>query len=554
MLACIGYIVPEYIKFPGFLSPSTGLKFADVPTGLAALTKLPGTGIFQWVVFCGLCDLFFMHQVPENPPGKLSTRLFGESTTNYEYGAFGIPGYLGGKPIADPEMKKKKLSSEIANGRLAMMAIIGMFFQDGLTGSAWGDWAMYTDSPLRAFENELGVQAPIGFFDPLGFTKGGDAASFRRRRYVELKHGRQAMLACIGYIVPEYYRWDAYLSPSANLKFADVPAGLAAFSKVPGAGWAQMIAFAGSVELYQYVDDPERAPGDFANAGFLGIPNGFLKITDPESKKRKLSSEIANGRLAMMAIIGMFFQDGLTGSAWGDWSLYTASPLRAGESSTQLSPSTGSAIDIIKGSGGPFPNSVWDPAGLSKNKTEKEILELRAQELKHGRVAMAAVLGWFHVAAGYHALGDAAAGERVSDNPLINVTQLPMGGMWQLVFTILCVEWCVTYVCKPSERRPWDIFGWNDVVADEEFPDWKSAQLQELNNGRLAMIGIVGLVVQDVMFGDYAAGIGQACFGAEICKQFGTDSYEYWPVLPSAPYNWPALYPHVNVVDAWLPK
>ena len=27
----------------------------------------------------------------------------------------------------------------------------GMFFQDGLTGSAWGDWANYTESPLRAF-------------------------------------------------------------------------------------------------------------------------------------------------------------------------------------------------------------------------------------------------------------------------------------------------------------------------------------------------------------------------------------------------------------------
>ena len=26
-----------------------------------------------------------------------------------------------------------------------------MFFQDGLTGSAWGDWANYTESPLRAF-------------------------------------------------------------------------------------------------------------------------------------------------------------------------------------------------------------------------------------------------------------------------------------------------------------------------------------------------------------------------------------------------------------------
>ena len=26
--------------------------------------------------------------------------------------------------------------------------------EDGLTGSAWGDWANYTDSPLRAFEAE----------------------------------------------------------------------------------------------------------------------------------------------------------------------------------------------------------------------------------------------------------------------------------------------------------------------------------------------------------------------------------------------------------------
>jgi len=49
----------------------------------------------------------------------------------------------------DPEAKKNKLKAELANGRLAMMAIIGMFFQDGLTGSAWGDWANYTGSPLR---------------------------------------------------------------------------------------------------------------------------------------------------------------------------------------------------------------------------------------------------------------------------------------------------------------------------------------------------------------------------------------------------------------------
>merc|ERR1712157_480964 len=104
---------------------------------------------------------------------------------------------------SDPEALKGKLSAEIANGRLAMMAIIGMFFQDGLTGSAWGDWASYTDSPLRAFESELGVQAPVGLWDPVGFTKDGSVENFTRRRQTELKHGRISMLATIGYIQPE---------------------------------------------------------------------------------------------------------------------------------------------------------------------------------------------------------------------------------------------------------------------------------------------------------------------------------------------------------------
>ena len=84
-----------------------------------------------------------------------------------------------------------------------MMAILGMFPQDGLTGSAWGDWADYADSPLRAFENELGVQAPVGFWDPVGYTADGDAAAFKRRRQTELKHGRIQMPATMGYITPE---------------------------------------------------------------------------------------------------------------------------------------------------------------------------------------------------------------------------------------------------------------------------------------------------------------------------------------------------------------
>merc|ERR1712045_620849 len=238
--------------------------------------------------------------------------------------------------------RKKKLAAEIANGRLAMMAIIGMFFQDGLTGSAWGDWANYTQSPLRAFENELGVQAPVGFWDPLGLASDGDVENFTRRRETELKHGRISMLATMGYITPEITgKFPGYLSPSQELAFSDIPNGLAAVSKVPGAGWAQIAAYAAYCEVSGINNRPSEEPGDF----------GWKVLTsaDPEEKKKKLQAEIANGRLAMMAIIGMFFQDGLTGSAWGDWALYTDSPLRAFEDELGVQ----------------APVGFWDPLGLA---------------------------------------------------------------------------------------------------------------------------------------------------------------------------------------------
>merc|ERR1719432_592150 len=197
-----------------------------------------------------------------------------------------------------------------------------MMFQNGTVGSTGAMWG------FGAFESELGVQAPVGYWDPVGLAKDGDAEDFRRRRVTELKHGRVSMFACLGYIVPEYFKWPGYCSPSLKLAFADIPNGLGALSKVPGAGWVQMFLFCGLVEKGLFVYDPSRAPGDYENGGVLGVPNGST-LPAGETKTRKLNAEIANGRLAMMAIIGMFYQDGLTGSAWGDWSLYTDSPLRA---------------------------------------------------------------------------------------------------------------------------------------------------------------------------------------------------------------------------------
>jgi len=223
--------------------------------------------------------------------------------------------------------RTKKLAAEIANGRLAMMAIMGMFFQDGLTGSAWGDWALYTGSPLRAFESELGVQPPVGYWDPMGLSKDGDVSNYFRRRTVELKHGRVCMIASLGYMVPEYYKFPGVCAPSSKLSFQDIPNGLAAVSKIPAGGWTQIFMFIGFVESGFYPASPNRPPGDYENGGVLGVPN-CSTLPAGEEKTRRLSAELANGRLAMFSIMGMFFQDGLTGAAWGSWANYADSPMR----------------------------------------------------------------------------------------------------------------------------------------------------------------------------------------------------------------------------------
>lgn len=66
-----GYITPEIAgKFPGYLSPSAGLKFADVPNGLAAISKVLLFGR-AWVLW-----------VPEIPWNSSQVRVSGLETSS----------------------------------------------------------------------------------------------------------------------------------------------------------------------------------------------------------------------------------------------------------------------------------------------------------------------------------------------------------------------------------------------------------------------------------------------------------------------------------------
>jgi Chlorophyll A-B binding protein len=159
---------------------------------------------------------------------------------------------------------------------------------------------------LRAFENELGAQAPIGFFDPLGLLSDADEEKFDRLRYVELKHGRISMLAVLGHIATTGgFRLPGDIDLHGT-SFSSIPSGIAGLSAVPTAGLAQIIAFVGFLELGVMKDiTGGEFVGDFRNNAFdLG-----WEVFSPEEKVRKRGIELNNGRAAMMGILGLMVHE-----------------------------------------------------------------------------------------------------------------------------------------------------------------------------------------------------------------------------------------------------
>ncbi len=71
-------------------------------------------------------------------------------------------------------------------------------------------------------------------FSITGLAKNIDAETFAQYRTAELKHGRVAMLAVVGYIVPEIFKFPGDIAP--GLPFASIPNGVAAIDAIPALG------------------------------------------------------------------------------------------------------------------------------------------------------------------------------------------------------------------------------------------------------------------------------------------------------------------------------
>ena len=150
-------------------------------------------------------------------------------------------------------------------------------------------------------EQAVGVTPPAGFFDPLGLSKGKDDVTMKYYREAELKHGRVAMAACLG-----WYLNAGGVHPAFNSALSNDP--LKAMVELPAVGWLQFVLGCGAIEWLgqQIKERPGYEPGDLLGAAYW--------VDDSEETKLK---ELKNGRLAMLAITGMIYQDVFTGE-YGD--------------------------------------------------------------------------------------------------------------------------------------------------------------------------------------------------------------------------------------------
>jgi len=186
---------------------------------------------------------------------------------------------------------------------------------------------MVTAATAKAEEVlKAGVTAPLGFFDPVGLSTDVSEGRLLFLREAELKHGRVCMLAFLGILVGENY----HPLFGGNV---DMPAGKH-FTATGGdifwvAAYLQTIFMIGFEEKRtafpviegQFITGlkPNDNPETFAATGGGRVPGdlGFDPLGLKPKKEADLvqmqNKELNNGRMAMIAVLGILAQEAVTG-------------------------------------------------------------------------------------------------------------------------------------------------------------------------------------------------------------------------------------------------
>ena len=137
-----------------------------------------------------------------------------------------------------------------------------------------------------------GATPPLGMFDPLGLSKLGSDATNAWFRQAEIKHGRVAMAAFVGWCLTE----NGITFPgnvASDVSFASLAGKpLDAWGALPLAGKIQIITFLGIIEIASEMPKPHYMKG--------GKPGVVPYIWDPIGITSKMSEEVRTARPARL--------------------------------------------------------------------------------------------------------------------------------------------------------------------------------------------------------------------------------------------------------------
>lgn len=189
----------------------------------------------------------------------------------------------------------------------------------------------WTADPDKFCAGLPGAIAPLGEFDPLGFTKDLPVQEIKRFREAEVTHGRVAMLAVVGYLVAEPFHpfFGGMIDGPANTHLTQVRevapfffawlGGSIATAEIARAvvGWEfPTSAMEKNINLREEEDFQGKTwltkLNDNYYPGDLRFDPLGLKPTDAKEFETMTNKELNNGRLAMIAAMGMIVQEQVT--------------------------------------------------------------------------------------------------------------------------------------------------------------------------------------------------------------------------------------------------
>jgi len=164
------------------------------------------------------------------------------------------------------------------------------------------------------------ILGSMGVWDPLGLTtytdwEGGESATIGFLRQAELKHGRVAMAAFVGYCVQS----NGVVFPGPF--FADVAAAGSPPEQWDALPTDTKLAVLGTVGLLEVMGENskmlDKSGGHYMKGGTPGAcpyPLGFTGKLKAERKETLLNVEVNNGRAAMFGIMGFLAAAKVPGS------------------------------------------------------------------------------------------------------------------------------------------------------------------------------------------------------------------------------------------------